>query len=166
MRQYASLGWYEYIITFREYSWRKRHEKSKNTFIHPCFHTLVFYQVINISLVKSALYVNICSFLKKILFFLEGKGVRQRGKETSVCGCLSNTPHWGPGLQPRHVPWLGIEPVTLWFTGQHSVHWATRARAISVLENGNNTKPLQLSDTEMMCCVLRESQDCSHASAF
>ena len=24
--------------------------------------------------------------------------------------------HWGPGLQPRHVPWLGIEPVILWFT--------------------------------------------------
>ena len=34
-----------------------------------------------------------------------------------------------PGLQPRHVPWLGIEPETLWFTGQHSIHWATPARA-------------------------------------
>ena len=22
---------------------------------------------------------------------------------------------WRPGLQPRHVPWLGIEPATLWF---------------------------------------------------
>ena len=27
-----------------------------------------------------------------------------------MCGCLSHTPYWGPGLQPRHVPWLGIEP--------------------------------------------------------
>ena len=34
-------------------------------------------------------------------------------------------PNWGPGLQPRHRPWLGIEPVTLWFTGRHSIHWAT-----------------------------------------
>ena len=34
-----------------------------------------------------------------------------------------------PGLQPRHVPQLGIEPVTLCFTGQHSIHWATAARA-------------------------------------
>ena len=24
--------------------------------------------------------------------------------------CLSHTPYWGPGPQPRHVPWLGIEP--------------------------------------------------------
>ena len=32
-----------------------------------------------------------------------------------MCGCLSHGPHCGPGPQPRHVPWLGIEPVTLWF---------------------------------------------------
>ena len=24
-------------------------------------------------------------------------------------------PHWGPGQQPRHVSWRGIERVTLWF---------------------------------------------------
>ena len=59
----------------------------------------------------------------------EGKGGRKRGRETSVCGCFSHTPYWGPGLQPRHVPWLGIQPVTLWFTGSHSTHWVTPARA-------------------------------------
>ena len=32
--------------------------------------------------------------------------------------------------QPRRVPWLGIEQVTFGFTGQHTVHWATLARAI------------------------------------
>ena len=46
-------------------------------------------------------------------------------------GCLSSTPNWGPSLQPRHVPWLEIEPTTLWFTVWHSIHWATPARAIS-----------------------------------
>ena len=40
-------------------------------------------------------------------------------------------PPWGPGLQPRHVPWQGIEPATFRFTGWHSIHWATPARAIS-----------------------------------
>ena len=45
-----------------------------------------------------------------------------------MCGCFSRTPYWEPGPQPRHVPWLGIEPVTLWFTGQRSIHWATPAR--------------------------------------
>ena len=30
----------------------------------------------------------------------------------------------------RHVPWLGIEPATLWITGWHSIHWATPARVV------------------------------------
>ena len=47
-----------------------------------------------------------------------------------MCCCLSNTPYWGPVPQPKHVPWLGIKLVTLWFTGQHSIQWATPARAI------------------------------------
>ena len=45
-------------------------------------------------------------------------------------GCLSCAPCRGPGLQPRHVPWLGIEPVTSWSPSQHSIHWATPARAL------------------------------------
>ena len=45
-----------------------------------------------------------------------------------MCCCLSHTPNQGPVLQPRHVPWLGIKPATLWFTGWHSVHWATPVR--------------------------------------
>ena len=64
-----------------------------------------------------------------IYFYREGNRGRKTGRETSMCGCLSHAGYWGPGLQPRHVPWLGIEPVTLWFSGQHSVHWATPARA-------------------------------------
>ena len=39
-----------------------------------------------------------------------------------MCGCFSHAPCWGPGPQPRHVPWLGIELATLWFTGWQSVH--------------------------------------------
>ena len=46
-----------------------------------------------------------------------------------MCGCLSHTPYWGPGLQPRPVLRLGIEPATLWFAGWRSIHWATPARA-------------------------------------
>ena len=48
-------------------------------------------------------------------------------------GCLSCVPHWGPGLQPRHVPWLGIELATFWFTGLRSVHCTTPARPPTVL---------------------------------
>ena len=46
-----------------------------------------------------------------------------------MCGCLLHTHYWGPDPQPRHVSWLGIKLATPWFTGQHSIHWATPARA-------------------------------------
>ena len=54
---------------------------------------------------------------------------RQRGREGEregkkrqylVASCMPRMGEAGP--QPRHVPQLGIEPVTLWFTGQHSIH--------------------------------------------
>ena len=76
-------------------------------------------------------------FLKRFYLFIfregERKGEREGEKhwhvrDTSV-DCLSHTHNQGPGLQPRHVPWLGIEPVTFQFTGWHSIHWATLARA-------------------------------------
>ena len=46
-----------------------------------------------------------------------------------MCGCFSRGSPWGPGLKPRHVPWLGIELATLWFAGLRLIHWATPARA-------------------------------------
>ena len=67
-------------------------------------------------------------FYFKFSFIFRERGREgKRGRATSMCGCLSHTPHyWGP----RHVPWLGIETVTLsqgWkqFTGQCLIHWAT-----------------------------------------
>ena len=47
-------------------------------------------------------------------------------RETSV-SCLSHTPNWGPGLESRHVPSLGLEPETFRFAGQYSTHWARAA---------------------------------------
>ena len=48
----------------------------------------------------------------KILFIFRdifrGRWGRKRGRETSMRGCLLCVPYWGPALQPRHVPWLGI----------------------------------------------------------
>ena len=44
-----------------------------------------------------------------------------------------------PFIKIRQMPWLGIKPVTLWFTDQHSIHWATPARAdyVSSASHGN-----------------------------
>ena len=58
------------------------------------------------------------------------EGEREGEKHQCIVTYLSHTPNWGPGPQPRHVPWLGIEPVTLWFIGPCSIHWATPARAM------------------------------------
>ena len=52
-------------------------------------------------------YFSFIIFLK-ILFLFLGEGMGEEGGDTSMCGCLSHIPHWGPGPQPRHVPWLGI----------------------------------------------------------
>ena len=46
-----------------------------------------------------------------------------------VAGCPSHARCWGPGPQPKQVPWLGIEPVTFQFIGLRSIHWVTPARA-------------------------------------
>ena len=42
-------------------------------------------------------------------------------------------PDRGPNPQPRCVPWLGIQPATLWSRGWHPTHWATLARALQSL---------------------------------
>ena len=41
-------------------------------------------------------------------------------------------PAWGPNPQPRHVPWLGIQPETFRHVGQRPINWATPVRAVNV----------------------------------
>ena len=73
------------------------------------------------------------STFKKILFIYfweRGEGRKKhRERNINVWLPLTCAPHWGPGPQPRHVSWLGIEPVTLWFPGWHSIQWVTSTRA-------------------------------------
>ena len=72
-------------------------------------------------------------FFKDFIYLFSGRGegrVKER-RETLMCERyidhlpLACPPNWGPGLQPQHVPWLGIELVTLRFTDRRSIHWAT-----------------------------------------
>ena len=82
------------------------------------------------------------------IYVLEKWGGREREGEKHQCARYTNQlplthPNWGPGLQPRHMPWLGIYPANLWFTGWHSIHWATSARtkvgmliSLKVLDEG------------------------------
>ena len=66
-----------------------------------------------------------CFFKRFYLFIFRQRSGGEREGETAMCGCFLCTPYWGPGPQPRHVSWLGIEVVTLWFAGCCPVHWAT-----------------------------------------
>ena len=82
-------------------------------------------------------YLLISFFFFKILFGFRREGrekERERNSNVSTfvrdtwISCLSHAPNWGPGLQPRHVPWPGIKLITFQFAGQSSIHWATPAR--------------------------------------
>ena len=69
-----------------------------------------------------------------------------------MCGCVSHAPTRDPVCNPRHVPWLGIEPATLWFSGCHSIHRDAPARApfhsffLLVIHMEENNKQLHPSD--------------------
>ena len=71
-------------------------------------------------------------FLKQDFFFYLFLEREQRKKERegniNVWLPLMHPPP-GTWLAPRHVPWLGIKPATLWCAGQSSIHWATPAKA-------------------------------------
>ena len=84
------------------------------------------------------MYSHFFSFLNFIYLFLEKEEGREKEREENINVWLPLAHHPalpGPGLQPRHVPWLGIKPRTLWFTGRRSTHWATPARTLFVLLN-------------------------------
>ena len=84
------------------------------------------------------IYSSVCLsiYLSIYLFiYLFGERIREGEKhwcerETSV-GCHCMCPDWGHNLQPRHVPWLGIEPMTFQFTGWESSHLRNNCQGLS-----------------------------------
>ena len=95
-------------------------------------------------------------FLRFYLFIFRERGREgERERETSMCGCLSRTPYWGPGPQPRHVPWLGIEPMALWFAGRHSIHWAAPAGGICLQFESFSAMAFCLLISQMLCSLRR-----------
>ena len=95
--------------------WKLRYSLFNN---HACMFTFFIYLCFLIGCITlcTCLYVgmkwddvyqNFFLIFKKILFiYFEGKGKRgrKRERETSLCGCLSYTPYWGPGPQPSMCP--------------------------------------------------------------
>ena len=58
-----------------------------------------------------------------IYLFLERREGREKEMERNIDVWLPLArPLLGTWPQPRHVPCLGIEPVTLWFSSWHSIY--------------------------------------------
>ena len=119
---------------------------------------------------------NSAFFLDFMYLFLARGKAGERGRETSMCGWLSCTPYWGPGLQPPQVPWLGIQPVTLWFEGWHTIHQDITARArvlflhvagweLEEWQSGDHLGDLQqLSTLVIMAKIIGIQQDWSETT--
>ena len=63
------------------------------------------------------------SFFKDLFIYFLERGQGREKEEKHQCVVPSHTPPTGdlfhnPGMCPR----LGIEPMTLWFSGWHSIH--------------------------------------------
>ena len=76
---------------------------------------------------KIQTYFSLKNFFKKILFREQWKE-KERERNINVW-LLLVCPHRGLVHNPTMCPRLGIKLSTIWFAGQHSIHWATPARA-------------------------------------
>ena len=84
---------------------------------------------VNINMFKECFSKDLLMYL---FIFRQGEG-REKGRErnTNINVWLPlMRPLLGTWPQPRHVPWVGIKPATLWFAGWHSIYSATPVRAV------------------------------------
>ena len=91
-----------------------------------------------------------CRFKRLYLFiFRERQSVGERESEKHWCeretsiSCFSYASCPGLNPQSRHVPWPGSKPVTFWFMGPCSNHWATLVGAGWCFKEGINVTDLQ-----------------------
>ena len=112
-------------------------------------------------------------FFKDFIFlFLErGEGKVIESKRNINVWLPLKHPQLGapPGPQPTHEPWPGIEPATLLFSSQHSVHWATPAfysvsyfaskMVYYILSPSNFIMSCELSRTDIIIFYFHKSEN-------
>ena len=69
------------------------------------------------------------------LFLDRGEGKEKERERNIIVWLLLECPHQGPGPQPRHVPWLGIKPATLWFTARTQSTELNKPGLITIFSN-------------------------------
>ena len=141
------------VANFESVSYFHLLDQETNTWTVPCLRVR---QKSRTPITRKSSYLSLIFFPLPRLF-LEREEERERGRETSMFGCLLCAPQQGPSQQTRHVPWLRFEPMTSWFTGQRSIHWATPAKANSHLEPAIATAPIPMEKCPYVS--LRRSKD-------
>ena len=82
-------------------------------------HGISFHFIFVFSFFHQSVFLNILF----IYFQREGKGGRKRRRETSLCEIHQLVASkWGTWPTTQASALTGNQPVTLWFTGQHSIH--------------------------------------------
>ena len=112
-------------------------------FTQPCYSHRTFLSGWEILSIYLSIYH--LSFFKDFIYlFLEREEGRENERERNIhvrekywLVAFCRYPSWGPNPQPGHMPWLGIEPVTVHFAGRHPTNAATPARATAALKNGH-----------------------------
>ena len=93
---------------------------------------LILHWTITVLKSQGGLNYSFIYFFKILFIYFRQRGMEgKREGNINVRLPLTHPPHWEPGLQPKHVPWLGIEPEALGFAVWRSTHWATPAKAIN-----------------------------------
>ena len=80
----------------------------------------------------------ICNnFLKYVYWFLE------KGREKHWLVASHSRLDWGLNPKTSYVPWLGIEPLTFWCTGQYSnqLNHVSKSRIIGLFMSPQNEVP-------------------------
>ena len=113
------------------YTWGTEAERVGDP-IFQIWETWTWYLLVLILFTSVPMKLYCIYFFKKdftYLFLERGEWREKEGAKNINVWLPSHAPYWGPGPQPRHVPWWGFKLVTLWFAGWHLIHWATPARA-------------------------------------
>ena len=93
-----------------------------------CYHKSLFQSMSEPSLTSSS-STSLVGFLNFIYLYQKGEGREKERERNSSVWLPVPYPILGTWPTTQACAWVGIEPVTLWFSGGHWIYWAVPTRA-------------------------------------